>query len=312
MLFYLKLQCLLGSLINLLGFIVYFTGIEIKKIDDDMKRVSGLVLFIMCLISCSSTDQVTFQFKPANLKGEYIYRQHHENLFKPDSATKVERAAYPWEEGNKGKYPKITKEFFRCKGSSLNPVRLISKEKEILRFYDCGGSQRHSLPLKDQKEFIYPILIDLLNYLQNKTGRRVVITSGHCCPDHNLYLDSSQANQVSKHLLGAEVDFYVQGLENQPNQVIDLILAYYKQTAKYKNLKDFEEFKRYEKGDGSSSTLPWYNKEIFVKLYKKEEGRDFDNRHPYPYISIQVRYDWDLQEKIQYSWEKAFHNFHRW
>ena len=27
---------------------------------------------------------------------------------------------------------------------------------------------------------------------------------------------------------------------------------------------------------------PWYNKEILIKLFKKNEGRDLDNRHPYP------------------------------
>ena len=33
-----------------------------------------------------------------------------------------------------------------------------------------------------------------------------------------------------------------------------------------------------------SPTIPWFNKEIFIKLYRKSEGRDGDNRHPYPYL----------------------------
>ena len=44
-------------------------------------------------------------------------------------------------------------------------------------------------------------------------------------------------------MLGAEVDFYVQGMEEQPEQVIALILAYYREQPKYKGLKEFEEFK---------------------------------------------------------------------
>lgn len=267
------------------------------------------LLFLFLLSSGCSSDVLD---NPSNhSKGEYIYRRHDEQLFFVEPPKYIERALYPWEEKNHGAYPKITKDFFRCKGSVLHPAKIVQKDKEVLRFYDCGGPQKHSLPLKDQKEFIYPVLIDLLNYLQTKTGKKVVVTSGHCCPDHNTYLDPAAKNQSSKHMLGAEVDFYIQGLEYQPNKVIDLILAYYKETAKYKGEKEAEEFKRYEKGDSNISTQPWYNKEIFVKLNKKDEGRDFDNRHPYPYISIQVRYDWDTKEKVTYSWEKAFHNFNR-
>lgn len=168
------------------------------------------------------------------------------------------------------------------------------------------------LPLKDKKEFIYPILIDLLNAIQTKTGKRVVITCGHCCPEHSAYLDPSVSNQASKHMLGAEVDFYVEGMESQPEKIIALIQAYYKEEPKYRGLKNFIEFKRFEKETTNVSTPPWYNQEIFIKLYRKNEGRDGDNRHPYPYLSLQVRYDWDLDQKVTYSWDKAYGNFLRW
>jgi hypothetical protein len=269
-----------------------------------------LLLLMGFLQGCSSSSSSLPSSSP--LRGEYIFRHHDESLVQVEPMVSLKRAAYPWEEDRHCSYPKITKDFFRCKGSSLNPVHLVQKEKEIVRYYDCGGPQRHSLPLRDQKEFIYPVLIDLLNYIQTQTGKRVVITCGHCCPEHNTYLDPSQANQASKHMLGAEVDFYVQGMEQQPEKVIELIFAYYREQPKYKGLKEFEEFKRYEKEEKNVSYLPWYNKEIFIKLFKKNEGRDFDNRHPYPYVSIQVRYDWDLDEKVTYSWDKAFHNFLRW
>lgn len=269
-----------------------------------------LILVGLLLVGCSSSSSSLPTYMP--LKGEYLFRHHDESLGQVEPIQPNKRAPYPWEEERQGHYPKITKEFFRCKGSNLNPVHLVQKEKETVRYYDCGGTQRHSLPLRDQKEFVYPILIDLLNEIQIETGKRVVVTCGHCCPDHNLYLDPSPANQASKHLLGAEVDFYVQGMEKEPEKVVELILAYYRKQPRYKGLKEFEEFKRYEKGDTNVSTPPWFNQEIFIKIFKKTEGRDGDNRHPYPYVSIQVRYDWDLQEKVNYSWDKAFHNFHRW
>ena len=279
----------------------------LRRVDDLMKK--GLVLFLfleLFFTGCSSSSS------PSSLsKGEYIFRHHDESLVQVEPIAPLKRAPYPWEENRQSHYPKITKDFFRCRGSSLNPVNLFQKEKEIVRFYDCGGVQKHGLPLRDQKEFIYPILIDLLNYIQTGTGKRVVITCGHCCPEHNAYLDPSRANQASKHMLGAEVDFYVQGLEEQPDHIVDLILAYYRKEPKYQGKKEFQEFKRYEQENRTLRVPPWYNKEIFVKLYRKNEGRDSDNRHPYPYVSIQVRYDWDRDEQVTYSWNKAFRNFHR-
>lgn len=275
-----------------------------------MKSAVPFTLFLLVglfLVGCSSPSPTS-----SSSKGEYIFRLHDESFVQVEPINILKRTAYPWEENWQCHYPKITKDFFRCRGSSLNPARIIQKGKETIRIYDCGGSQKHSLPLRNQKEFIYPILIDLLNYIQAKTGKRVVVTCGHCCPEHNTYLDPSPANQTSKHMLGAEVDFYVQGMEQQPNNVIELILSYYQEQFKYKGLKEFEEFKRYEKEGKNLGHSSCYNKEIFLKLLKKNEGRDFDNRHPYPYICIQVRHDWDLNEPVSYSWDKAFRNFHRW
>lgn len=236
---------------------------------------------------------------------------HDENQFQVPQPELRTLDPYPWEKGQTAHSPKITKEYFRCKGSSLNPVHTEQQKGELVRYFDCGGSEKHSLPLRNGKEFIYPILIDLLNYIQANTQKKVVITSGHRCPEHNVYVDSSVANQSSKHLIGAEVSFYVQGMEDRSEAIVKLIQEYYKTTSKYQNQKEFLEFQRYEKPDAKVSTAPWYNKEIFVKFFKKKEGRNFDNRHPYPYISIQVRYDWETQQKVVYSWDLAYKNYLR-
>jgi len=264
--------------------------------------------FVFVLQSCKSS----FKSKSLSVtKGEYIYRQYNEELFSVEPIVEIKRDLYPWEAGKASRFPKITKEFFRCKGRLLNPVRIEQKGSEILRYYDCGGTQRHSLPIRDRQEFVYPILIDLLNYLQATTGKKVMITSGHCCPEHNVYLDSSPFNQTSKHLLGAEVDFYIEGMECEPEKIIELVQEYYLQDSKYKDLKEYIVFERFKSDKTNVRTPPWFNKEIFVKLVQSTEGRDYDNRHSYPYISVQVRYDWDLQEKVVYSWDKSFRSFYR-
>lgn len=268
------------------------------------------IYFTLCLAllfpSCSKSEREKV------VQGEYLYRLHDEYLFIPETPSKRVLEPYAWEMGKTGNLPKITKEYFRCRGSSLNPPRTITQDSgETQRIQDCGGSDKHSLPLKEGKEFVYPILVELLNDIQAKTGKRVVITCGHRCPDHNSYADPTPAARFSKHMVGAEVSFYVQGLEERPEAVVSLIQEYYKNNPLYAGHKEYIEFKRYDKGDTDVATPPWFNKEIFIKLYKKKEGRDFDNRHPFPFISIQVRYDRDLNEKVTYSWEKATRNYLR-
>lgn len=268
------------------------------------------LFLIILFFSCSSSDQEDSGYlRRHTQKGEYIYRKQNESLIHIPPIEKKSQKVYPWNKDLRGNFSKITKEFFRCKGSSLNPFHNIQNNGQINRQYDCRGSDKHSLPLKDGKEFIYPILIELVNYIQEVTDRHVVITSGHRCPEHNTYVDPKPANQYSKHMIGAEVSFYVQGLEEQPEQIVKIIQNFYKVNPRYAGIKEYEEFKRYEKKDTNVSTHPWMNKEIFLKLYRKKEGRNFDNRHPYPYLSVQVRHDRETNEKVTYTWDKAYYNY---
>ncbi len=241
-----------------------------------------------------------------NVQKEKIYRHHGETRYLTFGLQPKERAKYPWEMTHSGKHLKISKEFFRCKGSSLNPPHTDAKDPA--HSFDCVGSQRHSLPMRENREFIYPILIDLLNYVQAKTECKVIVTCGHRCPAHNNYSDSSSYNRDSKHMIGAEVDFYVQGMEHRPEEIVRLIMDYYREDKD----KNYVEFRRFERDTMNISTPPWYNKEIFVKLYKKNEGRDFDNRHPYPYLSIQVRHDRERNESVTCDWQKAFNGYCRY
>lgn len=251
--------------------------------------------------------------KQQNATGEFIYRRQDEIVYAISPIEMRVREKYPWEKSYIGAFPKITKEWFRCKGSNAHPPQINKKGEAAPEYrYDCAGATRHSLPMHGEEEFVYPILIELLNEIQAKTNRQIIITCGHRCPQHNLYADPSSKAQASKHMIGAEVDFYVQGYEYQPEIIIKYLLDYYKQSPSYKGKEEFQTFIRYDKGDLDVSTFPWYNKEIFIKLYKKNEGRDFDNRHPYPYISVQIRFDRDAGEKVTYSWPKANNGFRRY
>ncbi|MCH9625263.1 MAG: hypothetical protein S4CHLAM123_04340 [Chlamydiales bacterium] len=255
-----------------------------------------LILAPLCC-SCSSKED---KLAKRNLKAEYIYRNSDEYFFNTPLPQRQVRAPYPWEEKLTGGFPKITKEYFRCKGNSLNPIITQEREgREPIYYRDCHGGEKHGLPLVDNKEFVYPCLIDILNYLQTSTKKQVVITCGHRCPVHNAYSDHTSYNWGSKHMLGGEVDFYIEGLE--PETLIELIQAYYQQN--YPDEPDYTNFVRFESQNMNVSTPPWYNKEIFIKLYQEDEGRDFDNLHSHPYLSIQVRYSKELDKKVVF--EKA-------
>jgi hypothetical protein len=245
-----------------------------------------------------------------NCKGEYVYRSSKDSFYPIATPKLVPRAPYPWE--SESNLPRITKEFFRCKGNALNPSILdLSEPGKPIPCRDCEGGGRHGLPIIHGKENVYPILINLLNYLQKKTGKRVVVTCGHRCPVHNTYSEPMKESRTSKHQIGAEVDFYVQGMEDRPLEIAGLLMQYYQENPAYKNDREFLEFKRYDKPDARVATKPWLNKEIFIKIYQKNEGRDVDNRHPHPYLSIQVRYDRDRKERVLYDWEKAHKNYPR-
>jgi hypothetical protein len=271
-------------------------------------------LVLALLTACSGMEKSEQEkLRRLNAKGEFVHRHHDEYHYALGVPKHLVREKYPWESSYVGKHAKITKEYFRCKGSSVNPPHVDHKDPaRPANYFDCGGFQKHSLPIRGDKEFVFPVLIDLLNYVQAKTGCKVVITCGHRCPVHNSYADNSNYNQNSKHMIGAEVDFYVQGLEQKPEEVIKILMQYYRESPVYQADKQYLEFQRLNKGELNVSTPPWYNKEILIKLYTKNEGRDFDNRHPYPYISIQVRFDRELNEKVVCSWPQAFKGYRRY
>lgn len=276
-----------------------------RYIHFTMRRIFyGSIIFVF-FAGCRGMERSEQEkLKKRNCTGEYIYRGHKDFLYPIAIPEFTPRPVYPWEANHH--LPRITKDFFRCRGSTQNPqVFDILAETQATLCSDCEGGSLHGLPVLNGREGVYPILLDLLNYIQNKTGKRIVITSGHRCPAHNIYVDSSKENRTSKHQIGAEVDFYVQGMEDHPQEIVGLLLQYYQETPFYEGKKEYQAFSRYEKPDARVSIQPWMNKEIYIKLNQREEGRNFDNRHPHPYITLQVRFDREKSEKVVYDWAKA-------
>ncbi len=262
-----------------------------SKID----RFACLAILFFFSAGCFGIERTENEkIRRRNCKGESIYRSHDEYTFAIHPPAQTLRDPYPWERSA----ARITRDFFRCKGDSSHPP-LPNQDDPENPICDCEGSLRHGLPILSGKENVYPILIELLNYVQEKTGKKVIVTCGHRCPKHNTYSDSSKENLVSKHQIGAEVDFYVRGMEEAPLDIVSLLKDY------YKGDPTLQSFQRYEKNDIRVSTHPWMNKEIFIQLFLPHEGRDIDNSHPYPYISVQVRFDRDAKERVVYEWKKA-------
>ncbi len=262
-----------------------------------MKKNGIFFLFFLFFIQGDFTWAESALEKP-----EDIRRKSKDFYFFLTTPCSRKREPYPWEKGKDQAFAKITKEYFRCKGSAASPQTIRLDNQEVV--VDCEGGKRHPLPFIQGKEGVYPILPDLLNYVQKKTQKRVVITCGHRCLRHNTYADPSKENMSSKHMMGAEVDFYVAGMENEPEKIVGILQEYYQQDPLTKKQPEFTHFQRFQK-QTNVSTLPWYNKEIFIKLYKKQEGRDFDNQHGNPYIGVQVRYDRTRKENVTFSWEKV-------
>ena len=109
-------------------------------------------------------------------------------------------------------------------------------------------------------------------------------------------------------MIGAEVDFYVEGMQEHPEEIIAILQQYYQEDSYTQEYLEFE--RSYHHLD--VSVPAWYNKEILIQLYQRKEGRDYDNQHEYPYICIQVRYDKEAKERVIYSWPKAFKGFRRY
>lgn len=262
--------------------------------------VSSLALLLSSCTGLEKSEQK--KIKDSNRITETIHRTHDETTFEIQTPLLGEKPIYPWESKRIGNQLRITKEFFRCKGnSSFQPILIKGAQESSVYIKDCDGIHSHSLSIKEGKESIYPILIDLLNYVQKQLEKKVIITSGHQCPQHHLYSSISHKPSNSKHQIGAEVDFYIEGMEEIPEEVLTILMNYY---------SELEDPTIY--GKTAQSSTHFSNKEIAVRIIPTHEGRDLDNDHPYPYLTIEVKWDRLTKKAVSYSWHKAHHNTYKY
>src|SRR5579862_9121325 len=77
---------------------------------------------LLFLFSCSGLEHSEQEnLRRANAKGEFIHRTHDEYHYAIETPKHLMRERYSWEQAYIGKHAKISKEYFRCKGSSSNP-----------------------------------------------------------------------------------------------------------------------------------------------------------------------------------------------
>lgn len=266
-----------------------------------IRTCTSTCLAFFLLYGCSGLERSEQEkIRKVNAKADVIFRHEDEKFCSIETPKHRVREPYSWENTITGEHPTISKEYFRCRGQLKNPPRIIDNGAIKTAYYDCGGYDKHSLPIREDKEYIYPILIELLNHVQRITKKKVIITCGHRCPAHDGYAQFAKEHSLSKHLIGAEVDFYVQGMESEPEAVVEILKKYYERHTD----REYNAFIRMNREEG--------NKEVSFKIYKKEEGRDFDNHHPYPYITIQVKYDKELNKKVICNFNEATKCYLRW
>lgn len=263
-----------------------------------MKPLSLVVIAFLCY-SCSGLEQSEQdKIKKMQAQSELILRFEKETPHQIIFPQRRIRERYSWEANLAHGFTRITKEAFRCKGRG-SPKPKISKESAAL--FDCQGADKHSLPLAEEKETIYPALLEILNYLQDNLSKKVVVTSGHRCYAHQVYLLGTTSGAVTKYLIGAQVDFIVEGVAAFDPKILEALKSYYDTT--------FSGDKEYTLEKSVMGV--WQNKEILVKIFSKYEGRNEDNHHELPYISIELKHDRDSDTKIQVSYQKALTSYYR-
>ena len=252
----------------------------------------AFLLLIISLNACSSAEtRLEKKRMKNNNSTEKIYRHASEFAYQEELSVLVKRKPYPWE--NDAAFPRITMDFLRCKGSLDNPV-LKGHEGA---YEDCNGMHEHGLPYVDGDEFVYPVLITLLNKLQKAFESKVVVTSGHRCPKHHMYITCGES-KISKYMIGARVDFTILGMEQYPELIIEKI--------KELHQTDEEKYQVF-KSDGP---LAWTNEEIRISVNKEGEHSTLQ-RKKHPVVTIDVRYDRQKKEAISLDWNKAYKGYIR-
>lgn len=254
----------------------------------------------ICLVGCSGLEQSEQeQIRKVNAKVDPITRFSDEHFYQISFPEKKTEKRAGLKESSSIK--KIDKEHFRCKGSLSNkPV--VSLEGKTLN--DCEGAYKHSLPIRREKEFIYPALIEVLNFIQNRLSKKVVVLSGHRCIDHLRYVKQDYTPLSFKSLVGAEVRFYVEGAENQLDSIVSAIFSYYDLF--------FPKDKQMVSFTSSPENKVYENKELIVRLIEPNHPEIEEHALSFPYCQIELKFDRELNKKISAKLEDGLSAYYRW
>src|SRR3989338_2368335 len=123
-----------------------------------MKNIFFVLMALMT--GCSPMEESEKdKLRRVNEVAENVYRLDGEHFFQANEVTVAKRETYPWEPKSLTVDKKITKEYFRCRGSAQNGCKsLIDSLGDKAQMIDCGGMEKHGLPYRDEGEFIYPAL----------------------------------------------------------------------------------------------------------------------------------------------------------
>jgi hypothetical protein len=128
----------------------------------------------------------------------------------------------PWiryEIGPHATWQTLTRDHFRCKGKGARAPLALEDGNYL---FDCWGFE-HGLPWIQEKEFVEPLLLRVLNAIQQELQTSVLILSGHRCPAHHRFITHGKGSPSDRHLIAAAADFQVRGFEKTPLMVVSTV-----------------------------------------------------------------------------------------
>jgi hypothetical protein len=259
-----------------------------------MMKIS-LILLTIFLNGCSTADERNQARRmKENGSSERIYRLSNQKVYVESAMEIAVKEPYPWESGTA--FSKITVDRFRCQGSHDRK----EKERDGKIYKDCCGLADHGLPYGDNDEYVYPVMVSLLNKVQKAFNKKVVITAGHRCPAHQAYVTLGKS-KISRYMIGAKVDFYLEGMEQDALTVVEKLKSFYEDD------KGFSEFYEVRNKDG---TRAWHNKEVIFTINTEGEHTVLLGKK-HAVVSIDVRYDRSKSEGIVLDWKRAYEGYIR-
>ena len=274
------------------------------KFVSQLVRVTLFFSFWITAVSCDPDRTTARGWRPKVVRRYPIMRSNQDVEFPLLPPWENEERLYPWDQEQGTVFSTITKENFRCKGGTHHRLRkLVGANQQVHYIEDCQGGGEHPLPLQEGKEFIYPVLIDLLNHLQKALQARVVITSGHRCPQHQLYISPKCHQAHSKHLIGYAVDFIFDRKSLDVKKTLHAMQKFYAKNNH--GLEDIQFYTLHSDFSVQSHPISFGNQEIRVTFFPADTLIDGDNTHAEPFARIEVLYDRFRKQKVFCSWEKA-------